>query len=199
MKTTRVGVEPFRPTRIEEVVAYACVCAINNEHGRELEECKKRMRTIQMQLRDSKVELNAAVEKLAKRKAGDTKLDGKLVYLCAMCEELEPADATVACGGCDERTCTGCINECDACHKERCSDCLRQCTGGGILTCRELLCEWCADECDKCGDGPFCGDHVDECCSAEDKEEEEEEEAPPPPPPPPAKKKAKTKRKKTTK
>lgn len=173
---------PFVPSKIEEFVAHACVCAINNAQGRELVQCKKRLRDLQLQYKE-------VAGQLEKRKETDKKLHGKRVRYCPSCEDLDDELAGAHCHYCDDWICVGCMNECSECHKDTCSDCLQQCPGGNVLMCRDLLCVDCRHECGHCGSDSFCRDHAYDCCPEEEEDKEE-----PPPPPPSAKKKAKSKK-----
>lgn len=141
------------PNNVQEYVAHACVAAINNRHGREIERLKAH-------LTRAYHELEASRETVAKYR----KLDGKLVRLCYRCDDLEEVDSGTICQGCSQWTCNGCGSSCDGCDEDFCIDCIQECQGGVIITCRDKLCSNCVCNCEVCGSEPFCRDHAAGCC-----------------------------------
>lgn len=117
----------FRANSINEAVAYACVCAINNKHGQELVRVENEL----FQLRRKLTNVNAAMDDRLKN---DCELSGKRVQFCYSCERLKQEAQGEACRQCADWTCIDCLSECDECHKDFCDDCLRQCE-----KCRDML------------------------------------------------------------
>lgn len=141
------------PNNIQEYVAYVCVAAINNRHGREVERLKEHLTRAYKELESSR-------ETAAKHR----KLAGNVVRLCYRCSDLEEDGNAIICEGCSRWTCDGCSRACHECDIGFCIDCTQGCQGNGVITCSDNLCSTCVCKCEVCGSEPFCRDHAADCC-----------------------------------